>query len=437
LTRRLPYLLIGLVLVAIMAGGGWVTWKRRTAEPVVVASLGRIAQTIVATGRVSPVIEVILANKVPGRIKAVLVKEGDPVKPEQPLVLFDDHEALADLRMAEARVASAHAEVRRAQRALEAARARWIEVKSGSRPQEIERARADVVQARQRYQNAEIERTRYERLVRDGHVARQQYDSMATEAEVARARLRAADQTLSLVLAGPKRETINAAWAQVRESEGELRRAESQVPQAVAERDRARATLRTLTVESTVDGKVTKKMVEPGEAIDIGVPVMILADVSKVIVKAEIDETDVGKLQVGQRAEVTTDAFPGRVFPASVWEIGQAVGKRKIRPDDPAKIGDMKVLETKIELADGGADLKLGMTVDVRVFVAQKDKVIVIPKHLVPVGKRETTVTVQGARGADTRRITLGAWDDARIEVISGLKPGDRILARRPSTPSP
>lgn len=437
MTRRLPAPLIGALLLAVVAAGALVTWKRRTAEPVVVASIGRIAQTVVATGRVSPVTEVILANKVPGRIKAVLVKEGDAVKPGQPLVLFDDHEALADLRMAEARVSSAGAEVRRAQRALEAARARWIEVKSGSRPQEIERARADVVQARQRYQNAEMERTRYERLARDGHVARQQYDSMATEAEVARARLRAADQTLSLVLAGPKRETVDAAWAQVRESEGELRRAESQVPQAIAERDRAQATLRTLSVESTIEGKVTKKMVEPGEAIDIGVPLMILADVSKIIVKAEIDETDVGKLQLGQRANVTTDAFPGRVFPATIWEIGQAVGKRKIRPDDPAKIGDMKVLETKIELGDDGADLKLGMTVDVRVFVAQKDKVIVIPKHLVTIGKKETTVAVQGAAGDDTRRITLGAWDDAGIEVISGLNPGDRILARRPQTAGP
>jgi RND family efflux transporter MFP subunit len=237
------------------------------------------------------------------------------------------------------------------------------------------------------------------------------------------------------VQAGAKAETVAAAWAQVQETEGELRRAESQVPLAIAELERARATLRTGTVESTLNGKVTRKMVEPGEAVDIGTPLMVLADVSRVVVKAEIDETDVGKLRMGQNANVTSDAFPGRVFPATIYEIGQAVGKRKIRPDDLVKIGDMKVLETKLEVTGGGEDLKLGMTVDVRVLVAQKDKVLVIPKHLVQVGKKEAVVAVKGPNGLDNRKITLGIWDDARVEVTGGLSPGDRIIVRRPPTP--
>jgi multidrug efflux pump subunit AcrA (membrane-fusion protein) len=91
----------------------------------------------------------------------------------------------------------------------------------------------------------------------------------------------------------------------------------------------------------------------------------------------------------------------------------------------------MKVLEVKLEVTEGADDLKLGMTVDVRVFVAQKDKVVVIPRHLVPIGKKETTISVAGASGTDTRRITLGAWDDTRIEVLSGLAPGERVIARR------
>ena len=100
--------------------------------------------------------------------------------------------------------------------------------------------------------------------------------------------------------------------------------------------------------------------------------------------KAEVDETDVGKLALGQRTEITADAYPGRVFPGKIYDIGQAVGKRKVRPDDPAKIQDMKVLETKIEVTEGADELKLGMTVEVRILVSHRDKVLVMPKRMVP-----------------------------------------------------
>ncbi len=433
--RRVLSALFIVLLVGVVGWGAWQAWTRRSAEPVIVARLGRIEQTVVATGRVGPVTEIILANKIPGRIKAVLLKEGDAVSVGQPVILFDDLEMVAELRMAESRVATARAELHQARRALEASRARWSEVKSGARPQEVARARAAAEQERQRHDNAELERNRYQQLVRDGYVARSQYDAAATEAEVARARLRMAAETLSLIQAGPRQETVQTAWAQVRESESALARAGSYVKQTAAELERARAMLKTVTVESSVNGKVTRKMVEPGEAVDIGVPLMILSDVSQIIVKAEVDETDLAKLQLGQHAAVTADAFPGRIFPATLYEIGQSVGKRKVRPDDPAKIGDMKVLETKLEVTEGGEELRLGMTVDVRIVVAQKDTVLVIPRHLVTLGKHEATVAVEGPDGPDSRRITLGLWDDARVEVTGGLSPGDRVLARRPATP--
>jgi HlyD family secretion protein len=433
--ERILSILLIVLLTAVVGWGGWTMWARRSAEPTIVASLGSIQQTVVATGRVAPVTEIVLANKIPGRIKAVLVKEGDTVEVGQPVILFDDREMVAEMRVADSRVGTADADVQRARRTLEATRARWREVKSGARPQEVERARAEAEQARQRYDSTELERSRYQQLVRDGFVARSQYDAAATEAEVARARLRVAEQTLSLIQAGTKKETVQSAWAQVLESESELKRAESYVKQATAERERARAMLRTVTVESTVNGKVTRKMVEPGEAVDIGIPLMVLSDVSRVIVKAEVDETDLGKLRLGQQATVSADAFPGRAFPATIYEIGQSVGKRKVRPDDPTKIGDMKVLEAKLEITKGGEDLRLGMTVDVKVFIAQKEKVVVIPRHLVTVGKKEAVVSVEGPGGVDSRRITLGMWDDTRVEVIGGLSAGDRVLARPPAAP--
>ena len=412
------------IAVAILGAAGW--YRERTPS-IVVATVGTISRNVVAIGRVAPVREVTLANKIPGRIKAVLVVEGEWVAAGQPLIQFDDREYTAQVDMAETKTSSAQADVARARRALETARARWMEVKSGTRSQEIERARADLAQATQRRENAELDRERFKRLVDDGHVARSQYDAAASEAEVARSRVRGAEETLSLLRAGPKPETVAAAWAHVREAEAELKRTESLVAQAQAELQYARTLLTTTVVESTVDGKVTRKIVEPGEAVDIGRPLLILADVSKTLVKAEVDETDVGKLDLGQAAEVTTDAYPGRVFPARVTQIGQAVGKRKVRPDDPVKLQDMKVLETKLEVTEGGADLKLGMTVDVKILATGTQGAVLIPKQLVPAGSREATIQVIGPRGLEPRHVSLGARDEHNVEVSAGLRKGERV----------
>jgi RND family efflux transporter MFP subunit len=214
----------------------------------------------------------------------------------------------------------------------------------------------------------------------------------------------------------------------VQEAEAELRRAESHVQQAQAELGVAKAALGSTVVEATVDGKITRKLVEPGEAVDISMPLMIMGDLQKIIVKAEVDETDVGKLSLGQRAEITADAYPGRVFRGTIYEIGQAVGKRKVKPEDPAKIQDMKVLETKIEVTEGAEDLKLGMTVDVRILVAHKDKVLVMPKRLIPLGAREATVRVEGRNGGEPRVIRLASRDDENVEILEGVKEGERII---------
>jgi ABC exporter DevB family membrane fusion protein len=435
--RRL--LVILLVVVGLGAGLAslWVqedrvrSWLSNESETAVPVTIGTIKQVVVAIGRVEPVTEVTVANKIPGRIKEVLVKEGDPVRIGQILLRFDDAEAKAQVTLAQARVVTAEAEVRRAARGLEAARARWVEVKSGARPQELEAAGAEVDQAKHRREYAELERERMRRLSEDGFVARSQFDAADTEAGVARARVKATEENLSLLKAGTKPETIDAAWSRVQEAEAEQKRAESQVVQARAELGGAQATLASTVVDSSVVGKVTRKLVEPGEAVDISMPLLILGDVRRVIIKAEVDETDVGKLALGQTAEVSADAYSGRVFPGTVIEIGQTVGKRKVRPEDPAKIQDMKVLETKIDVTESGRELKLGMTVDVRILAQYKERAVVIPRRLVPFGAREASVRVAGLGGSEPRRIEIGLRDDQHVEVVSGLRPGERIVPDR------
>ena len=107
-----------------------------------------------------------------------------------------------------------------------------------------------------------------------------------------------------------------------------------------------------------------------------------------------------------------------------------SVGKRRIRPDDPVKIQDMKVLETKLEIMQGAEDLKLGMNVDVRINVAHKANVLLIPRSAVQFGGGEAFVSIFGPNGPERRRVRVGLWDDARIEVTAGLTSGERVLLR-------
>ena len=419
-----------LLLAAVIAVGTYAQWVGRNKIPTVEAIVGSISENVVATGRVAPVTEIAIANKIPGRIKRVLVAEGTEVRVGQAIIEFDNHEYATQVQQADARLSTAQADVRLAQRSLEAARARWVEAKSGSRPQEIARARADLDQAQQRWLNAELERKRLKRLFDTELIARSQYDAADTEAQVARARVRSAEEFLSLVIAGPKPETIAAMWAQVKEAEAAHRRAESQVTQAQADVEYARAVLKTTVLESTLNGKVTRKLVEPGEAVDVGMPLVIVADVTRTLVKAEIDETDAAKLRLGNPADVTSEAFPGRIFRGTIVEIGQAVGKRKIRPDDPAKIQDTKVLEAKIELGEDGNDLKLGMTVDAKIVTAQRSGVVMIPRSAVPSGAREATVQVLAGSRQERRRLALGVSDRHHVEVSQGIRPGERVVVQ-------
>lgn len=431
MTRRIALGVVAILFLAVAGVVGVNGWAKRLAGPSVTAVIGTLSQAVVATGRVEPVTEVVLANKIPGRIKAVLVKPGDRIRTGQALIQFDDEEFAAQMRMARAHLVTARAEVKRAERAVETARAQWVDVKSGPRPQEIERARAELEAAHQRARNAEIERGRYRKLADGGHVSLSQYDAREAEAKAEAARERAAEESLNLLLAGPKPETLQTAWARVEEATAVLTRAQTQVLESQASLERADAVQRTTVVESSVNGKVIRKLVEPGDAVDIGIPLLVLADVQKIIVKADVDETDVGKIALGQKASITSDAYPRRVFPGTVIEIGEAVGKRRIRPEDPSKLQDMKVLETKIEVTEGGLDLKLGMTVDVRIIAAYKERALLIPAYLAPPGTKETRVrVVSGFGGSEERLIRLGLRDDDNVEVVGGLEPGVRVLVR-------
>ncbi len=129
----------------------------------------------------------------------------------------------------------------------------------------------------------------------------------------------------------------------------------------------AKTFLRNFTLKSPIDGIVTKKYLEEGEVAREGNPILSVADMNNLKVKAEVDETDVGKIYVGQRVEVLADAYPGRIYNGKVTKVSEDVKRKVVKTYDPIAWMDINSQEVTIHL-DSFEGLKIGMTVDARFY---------------------------------------------------------------------
>ena len=133
-----------------------------------------------------------------------------------------------------------------------------------------------------------------------------------------------------------------------------------------------RAQLEKTSIRSPLTGVILRKYLNAGESVwsspnSPSHPIVTVADVTTLRMRAEVDETEVGKVQVGQRAYVMADAYSRQKFWGRVTRIGQVLGKKRIRTDEPTERVDTKILEALIEL-DKGQQLQLGLRVDAFIF---------------------------------------------------------------------
>jgi HlyD family secretion protein len=292
---------------------------------------------VAAPGRVEALSEEVrVSAQVGGRLQAVLVEENDRVTAGQVLATIEN----ADYR---ARVSSAEATLR-----LREAEAR--KVHNGARAQERRDAEAAVREAQAVVDNAGADVGRHRVLYRDAVISRAEMDKSEQEFKVSQAKLDSAGERLSLVDAGSREE--------------DHARADAEIALARAALDEARAVLEKTFVRAPIDGVVLRKHHRAGETVSTQFesPVVTIADRSRLRVRVDVDEADVARLREGQAAYVTADAFGNRRFTGRVVRVGQVLGRKNVRTDEPTERVDTKVLETLIELADGH-ELPLGLRV--------------------------------------------------------------------------
>ena len=301
------------------------------------------AATLVAPGRVEPERDpVALAFETPGRIVAIEVEEGTFVRAGQVLARLDDR--LPAARLAAARAAVAEAD------------ARLLLAKRGPRHDDIAAAAADAEAAAAEAVHRGAEQARSERLGAVGAVASSAVDADDAAARVARANAAAAAARYRSIAAGTRAEQIAEADA-ARDA-------------ARAEADAAAVALDQTVLRAPSDGVILRRLLEVGTLVTTTAPapVVTLADLSHLEVRAEVDEADVAAIAVGKPAYATADAFGDRRFPVRVARITHELGRKTVRDDDPRARIDTRVLEV-IARFDGapGTELPLGLRMYVHV----------------------------------------------------------------------
>jgi len=308
-------------------------------QPVAAAAVpGGSATLVAAAGRVEPVSEEIkIASEVAGRLREVRVEEGDHVKRGQVIAVVENDDYRARLLLAEAQLQSKEAELRR--------------VVNGAREQERKEAFATVNEAQAVMENARAEMERRQKLYSTGDLSRSEAERAEREYLVAKARYEASAERHSFVDAKARDEDRD--------------RAQAEVAAAHAQVELARANLEKTIIRSPIPGVVLRRHLKSGESVSDTPDTVIatLANDDVLRVRVDVDETDVAKIRLGQRAYVTADAYGGRRFRGHVVRIGQILGRKNVRTDEPAERVDTKILETLVEL-DRGERLPPGLRVD-------------------------------------------------------------------------
>ena len=360
---------------------------------------GTIDSHISAKGRVEGLHsqEIKLAARTFGRILEVFVSDGDSVRKNQVVAVLENEDSKARVQEARAQLARARAILDR--------------LLAGARPEERKAQQARMIEAQALAKNAVQKHERVRKLfAAGGIVSRAVLDQAKQNRKAAMARL------ASLIMAPPRSEDLAATHADVQLANARLMGAQDHLDNTF--------------VRSPVNGIVVKRFMNPGEAISyesLSRPILSVSDISKLMIRAEIDETDIGKIQLGQKARITADAFPGQSFAARVVRISGGMGKKEILTDNPLDKVDTEILETFLEL-EPDVPLRVGLRVDLHIQLKYKNQTLVVPIRAVVNEKGTANVRVRSAKGIKRREVQLGMHDGMMIEIVEGLNLGEIVV---------
>lgn len=347
---------------------------------------GPIRSVVSTNGKVEPIQNFEAHAPIATTVKRLLVKEGDHVRKGQLLLQLDD----SDIR---AKAASAQAQIK-------AAQADQSALKTGGTQEEVITLNSQLIKARNARDTAQ-------RNLEALHRLQQQGAASAGEVRQGEDTLQRAQADLTLLEQKQKD----------RYSQPEVARIEAQGMEAEAAYESARNSLEKSTVRAPFEGVVYSVPVKEGAFVQGGELLLQEANLSKVLVRAFVDEPDVGRLLVGQKVEVTWDAVPGRVWNGGVNTVPATV---KLR-------GNRNVGETTCLIDNQDLRLLPNINVGVTIVTAQRSNVLTLQRDALRMDdSRPYVFRIDGDR-LHQQTVSFSLQNLTRVEITSGLSEGERV----------
>ena len=367
-----------LVAVLLVVVGAWQGVRLILGPAVVVDQLkrGNLVESVVASGHVETPYRVEIGSQITGTVADVLVKEGERVGKGQPLISLEARELKAAVGQAQGAVAQAEARMRQLDELT------------------LPSAREAQAQAQANLANAQVTFERTSQLASNGYATRQALDDAQKVLDVARAQMRAAE--VQVYTASPGGSDYVMAQTQLNQARANLDTVESRLAYA--------------TIAAPRDGVLITRSVERGAVVQPGKALLVLAPAGELQLVLQIDERNLGKIALGQKALASADAYPDRRFAAVVSYINPGVDISRAS------------VEVKLTVADPPDYLRQDMTVSVDIEVATSNNALVLPVRSVHdlLSGQPWVLGIKDGRAAK-RTVKVGLHGNSHIEILEGM----------------
>ena len=380
---------VALVIVAVAATRGGTK-----IDPTKLAKVekGDLAKSVVATGKITPITKVEIKSKASGIVKKLYVDSGDRVKQGQVLAELDRVEIEAQVNSARAQLLSSEANLKSAE--------------ADEKRAEVDAQGVDIPTLQRAYQRAQ-------EMSKDGVVSQATLD----------------DSQRSYIMAVNKRDV---ARAQLTVNKAKVAQAQAQVKKDEASLTQFEEQLSYTTITAPIDGVVLSRDVEVGDAVSSilvlgsgATLVMTLGDTSEVYVKGKVDESDIGKVYLGQPARIRVETFKDKTFTGHVTKISP-MGVEK---------DNVTTFEVRVSITNPGGELKAEMTANAEILLDEHHNVLMIPEGAIMYDKDKNAsvdIPVPSAKdGMKKIPVKIGISNGVKTEVASGLKEGDQVVLQQ------
>ncbi|RJP26522.1 MAG: efflux RND transporter periplasmic adaptor subunit [Candidatus Omnitrophota bacterium] len=410
------YIFLALVFLIVAVGFGYGRFSTQDQNPdlpqikTAEVKQGPITLSISTTGCADSNLDVDIKCKASGEIIALPFDVSDQVKKGDLLLEIDPIDEERNVNQAKATLASSRAQLAQATLSLQ--------IEERNLRTERKRLNANLKSVEVKAKDEASKTERMKELLAKKLISQEEYDASITASVQA-------DVNLETV-------KIQLEELDIKEIQLDVKREEIKLREAQIERDKISLAINQRRYDETkvvspIDGTVAFRKVQVGQIISSGITnigggdtVLTISDLSRIYVLADVDESEIGEVRVGQAVKITVDAFPNQLFEGKVVRIATA----------GENVSNVVTFEVKIEvISENKQLLKPGMTADVEILAAERKQALLIPTDAVTNKHNQYYVSVVNATGeSEEREIEIGITDYENYEVVKGLQLGERVV---------